>query len=154
MRVVLIEPEIPQNTGSVARLCAGTGIPLHLVGRLGFSLEDRYLKRAGLDYWPAVTLHHHATVEEWLAHLNDEPVWALSSHATRDYTEVRYGPRDWLVFGCESVGLPSGLRQRFAGGLLQIPSNGMVRSYNLSNSVAVVMFEAGRQQRFPWRGAP
>ena len=149
MHIVLIEPEIPGNTGSVARLCAGTGIALHLVGKLGFSLDDRYLKRAGLDYWPHVKLHRHERLEDWLESLGDAPVWAFSTHAERAYTEVAYGPEDRLVFGKESVGLAPELQERFTERMLRIPHNGLIRSFNLSNAASVVAFEALRQQGFP-----
>lgn len=153
MHVVLVEPEIPQNTGSIARTCAGTSTPLHLVGELGFSLDDRYLKRAGLDYWPSVDLRRHENIDDWLATIGDARVWAFTTHATRAYDTVRYEPGDLLVFGRESVGLPAQLRDRFADRALGIPLNGRIRSLNLSNAVAVVLFEALRQQGWPHQGA-
>jgi tRNA (cytidine/uridine-2'-O-)-methyltransferase len=157
--VVLVEPEIPQNTGSVARLCAATAIPLHLVGRLGFSLEDRYLKRAGLDYWPLVDLYVHATWNDFVRSISSKGdprspsstacgptrLVGFSSHGTEPYTRVRYQTADCLVFGGESRGLPDGLRADLAP-LCRIPmAEPRVRSLNLSNAVAIVVYEALRQ---------
>lgn len=145
MRVVLVEPEIPQNTGSVARLCAATATPLHLVGKLGFSLEDRYLKRAGLDYWPFVDLSVHAS---WAAFGDARApgrLIAFSSHGEESYTRVAYRDDDLLVFGGETRGLPDALRAELAP-LYQIPMPGTgVRSLNLANAVSIVLYEALRQ---------
>ena len=149
MHVVLIEPEIPQNTGSIARLCAGTASPLHLVGKLGFSLADRYLKRAGLDYWPHVSLHRHASVEAWLGTLGDAPFWLFSARAERRYDEVRFGPVDRLAFGRESVGLPAELQARFPERRLRVPILPTIRSLNVANAASVALFEALRQQGWP-----
>ena len=145
MHIVLVEPEIPGNTGSIARVCAGTDVTLHLVGKLGFSLEDRYLRRAGLDYWPSVKLERHDTLFEVLAALPDSRPWLFSTHATRLYTEVVYEPDDLLVFGCETKGLPVALRDRFSEQLVRIPVNGNIRSLNLANAASVALFEALRQ---------
>jgi len=149
MHIVLIHPEIPQNTGSIARLCAGTDTPLHLVGTLGFSLADRYLKRAGLDYWESVDLHRHAAVDEWLASLGGAPFWLFTARDGRPYTDLRYGADDRLVFGCESVGLPRELLDRFPERRVRIPVLPAIRSLNLSNAVSVALFEALRQRG--WR---
>lgn len=145
MHIVLVEPEIPGNTGSIARVCAGTDTTLHLVGKLGFSLEDRYLKRAGLDYWPSVKLQRHDTLDAVLAQHPDSAAWFLSTHATRLYTDVSYGPDDLLVFGCETRGLPEDVKARFAERLVRIPVNPNIRSLNLANAASVVLFEALRQ---------
>ncbi|MBM4267321.1 MAG: tRNA (cytidine(34)-2'-O)-methyltransferase [Deltaproteobacteria bacterium] len=145
MQVVLVEPEIPQNTGSIARLCAATSTPLHLVGRLGFSLEDRYLKRAGLDYWPFVDLHVHASWSDFLAAVPTPRRLAFSSHGETSYTRVAYEPDDALVFGGETAGLPADLRAELAP-LYCIPMPGSgVRSLNVSNAVSIVVYEALRQ---------
>lgn len=155
MHIVLVEPEIPQNTGNIARSCAATGSPLHLVGELGFSLEDRYLKRAGLDYWPMVRLSRYQSLEEAIAGRN---FYLASTHGGRNYADVAYGPEDCLVFGRESQGLPHELLQRFPDRVIRIPMLPGTRSLNLSNSVAVILFEALRQQGFqgmdPALGAP
>lgn len=149
MHVVLIEPEIPQNTGSIARVCAGTATPLDLVGRLGFSLADRYLKRAGLDYWPHVDLRRHGDVGEWLASVGEAPFWLFTAREGRAYTDVPFGPDDRLVFGRESDGLPRDLLERFPERRVRIPIRDAIRSLNLSNAVSVALFEALRQQG--WR---
>ena len=145
MRVVLVEPEIPQNTGSVARLCAATGTPLHLAGKLGFSLEDRYLKRAGLDYWPFVDLAVHASWPDFAAARAPGRLIAFSSHGAASYTRVAYREDDFLVFGGETRGLPEALRSELAP-LYRIPMPGTgVRSLNLANAVSIVLYEGLRQ---------
>lgn len=145
MNIVLVEPEIPQNTGSVARLCAATETPLHLVGRLGFSLEDRYLKRAGLDYWPFVRLSVHPSWEEFRQQARPERLFAFSSHGAESYTRIRFRHDDWLVFGGETRGLPEALRQELAP-LWCIPMAGSgVRSLNLANAASIVLYEGLRQ---------
>lgn len=149
MHIALINPLIPQNTGSVARLSAGTNTVLHLVGDLGFSLDDRYLKRAGLDYWPAVKLQRHLDVPAFLEAVSGQRLWLFSTHATRCYADVAYRFDDVIVFGSETTGLPEALRQQFAQQLLRIPINGNIRSLNLANAAAVVLFEALRQCGFP-----
>lgn len=146
-RVVLVTPEIPPNTGNIARTCAATGAPLHLVEPLGFELSDRYLKRAGLDYWPYVDLHVHASIEDFWRHAKAEGgrLIGFSARATHSYTEVNYQTDDWLLFGCESKGLsPEAIAQ--CEQTVTIPmSKGHVRSLNLSVSAAVGLFEALRQ---------
>ncbi len=145
MRVVLVEPEIPQNTGSVARLCAATTTPLDLVGKLGFSLEDRYLKRAGLDYWPFVELHVHPTWQQFRETRPPGRLLAFSSHGTTSYTRIAFRDDDLLVFGGETRGLPDGLRAELEP-LWSIPMPGTgVRSLNLANAVSIVLYEGLRQ---------
>jgi tRNA (cytidine/uridine-2'-O-)-methyltransferase len=145
MLIALVEPEIPQNTGSVARLCAATGTPLHLVGKLGFSLEDRYLKRAGLDYWPFVDLTVHASWSEFLLRRPPGRLLAFSSHGADSYTRIAYRDDDTLVFGGETRGLPDALRAELAP-LYRIPMSGTgVRSLNLANAVSIVLYEGLRQ---------
>jgi tRNA (cytidine/uridine-2'-O-)-methyltransferase len=153
-RVVLFEPQIPPNTGNVARTCAATGLELHLIEPLGFSLSDRYLRRAGLDYWPLVKLRRHADVPAFLAHCRGEGgrLLALSSHASQPYTAYSFQANDWLLFGRETDGLSPALLEA-ADEQLTIPMPcsrqaipGGVRSLNLSVAVGVVVFEALRQQ--------
>jgi tRNA (cytidine/uridine-2'-O-)-methyltransferase len=146
LHVVLVQPEIPQNTGTTARLCAATATRLHLVGPLGFSLEDRYLRRAGLDYWPNVDLEVHADWESFrLAHPR-ALLWLFSARASRSYTGVHYQPGDFLVFGGETRGLPAALLGEERDRMLQIPMRGTaVRSLNLANAAAIVTYEALRQ---------
>ncbi len=144
--VALYEPEIPPNTGNVARLCAATGAPLHLIGRLGFRLDDRSLQRAGLDYWSSVDLRRHATLEAFEAALTGARLFCFSAHAGTPYTRAAYRPGDCLLFGGESRGLPPGLLQRHAERTLGIPMPaGKVRSLNLATAVGIVLYEALRQ---------
>lgn len=147
MNVVLVAPEIPPNTGNVARLCVSTGARLHLVRPLGFSLEDRYLKRAGLDYWPQLDLTVHDDLAAFLAARGEAPMFLASARAGRPYTEARYGDDAYLVFGTETDGLPESLLERFPEAGVRIPMWGPSRCLNLSNAVAVVLFEALRQAR-------
>jgi tRNA (cytidine/uridine-2'-O-)-methyltransferase len=145
VRIVLVEPEIPQNTGSIARLCAATATPLHLVGKLGFSLEDRYLRRAGLDYWPHVDLHVHPSWAAFVADVRPLRLHALSAHGSESYTGIVFRSDDCLVFGGETRGLPEELRRELAP-LWRIPMPGQgVRSLNLANAASVVLYEGLRQ---------
>lgn len=146
LHVALFEPEIPPNTGNVARLCAATGSRLHLIGRLGFRLDDRSLKRAGLDYWDAVEIVRHVTFEEFEQALARHRVWCVETPADRPYTQARFAAGDCLLFGPESRGLPAAVRQKYAATLVGIPMpGGKVRSLNLATAVAIVLYEALRQ---------
>ena len=146
LSVALFEPEIPPNTGNIARLCAATGTPLHLVGPLGFRLTDRAMKRAGLDYWDAVELHRHGTFEAWRAAAAPPRLFLFSTGAPRSYLEARFAPGDALVFGSESRGLPDALLAEHPGAVYGIPMRaGRVRSLNLANAAAIVLYEALRQ---------
>ena len=147
MRVVLVEPQIAPNTGSVGRLCAGVDVPLHLVRPLGFELSDRTLKRAGLDYWPHIRLTVHDTFDEVTAAFPSSPVWCFSARAERTLWDVAFGPDDLLVFGREEDGLPPAIKEHFADRLVGIPHNANIRSLNLSNAVSIVVYEALRQGR-------
>jgi len=147
MHIVFVEPEIPPNTGTTARLCAATNTRFHLVGPLGFSLEDRYLKRAGLDYWPYVDVHYYPTWSDFLSRRPLGRMIAFSARATTSYTQVRYTESDLLVFGSETRGLSTEIRTMLADSLYTIPMSGThVRSLNLSNAAAIVLYEALRQQ--------
>jgi tRNA (cytidine/uridine-2'-O-)-methyltransferase len=149
--VVLVEPEIPPNTGNIARLCAATSCPLHLVEPLGFSIDAHAVRRAGLDYWPLVEVHSHASfaAAETAIRASAAPVeprfWLLSGKAERSYLDVEFAERDVLVFGKESVGLPERLLRERAERVIGIPTIGAVRSLNLANSVAIVLYEALRR---------
>jgi tRNA (cytidine/uridine-2'-O-)-methyltransferase len=148
--VVLVEPEIPPNTGNIARLCAATCAPLHLVGRLGFRIDEHAVRRAGLDYWHLVDVHTHATLEAALGAIAaiegaTPRRWLLSAHGARSYLDVAFEPGDVLVFGKESVGLPPELLASDPDGTIGIPTLGSVRSHNLANAVAIVLYEALRQ---------
>lgn len=146
MHIVFVEPEIPPNTGTTARLCAATNTSFHLVGPLGFSLEDRYLKRAGLDYWPHVNVHYYPHWADFLARRSSGRLLAFSARATRSYTQVRYAADDLLVFGSETRGLPDNIRAALSDSLYTIPMQGThVRSLNLANAAAIVLYEALRQ---------
>jgi len=150
LQVVLVEPEIPPNTGNVARLCAATGSVLHLVEPFGFELSDRTLRRAGMDYWQHVEWHRWKNWEQFVScQPSDAQFWLVESEGTRWYSQVEYGAGDYLVFGRETAGLPEGLLERNRDRWVRIPmSNPKARSLNLSNCVAVVLFEALRQQGF------
>ncbi len=144
-QVVLVQPQIPPNTGNVARTCAATQTPLHLVGPLGFEISDRYLKRAGLDYWPYVDLHYHASLADFYAQQQSGRRIGFSSSGDSNYVKFDYRPDDWLLFGCETAGLPSDVLEA-CDAVLYIPmSQAQVRSLNLSVSVAIGLFEARRQ---------
>jgi len=150
MQIVLVEPEIPPNTGNVARLCAATRTTLHLVEPLGFKLDDAQLKRAGMDYWQQVEWHRWAN---WTVFRESLPasarLWLVESGGPRRYTEAVFGPEDYLVFGRETAGLPRALLAEHRERWLRIPMfNEHARSLNLSNCVALVLFEALRQQGF------
>ena len=149
MNIVLVEPEIPQNTGNIARTCAATGARLHLVRPLGFSLADKYLKRAGLDYWNLMTYVVYDDFSDFLAKNPHANCYFATKKAARGYDGVRYRDDDFLVFGRESRGLPEELLEKVYDRCIRIPMRSEARSLNLSNSVAVVLYEALRQQGFP-----
>jgi tRNA (cytidine/uridine-2'-O-)-methyltransferase len=145
MHVAILEPEIPPNTGSIARLCAATETPLHLIGRLGFSIDDKHLKRAGLDYWPYVDVHQHPDWDTFRAAVPGRRI-GFSARATRPYTGAAFTATDVLVFGCETRGLPPAIKTELAADLYAIPiTSPHVRSLNLATAVAVVLYEARRQ---------
>jgi len=150
MRIVLVEPEIPPNTGNIARLCAATGAELHLIEPLGFELDDRRLKRAGMDYWRLVNWRKWPDWSTFESGLDAEArLWFIESGGARRYDEVQYGSGDYLVFGRETAGLPKGLLEARPDGWLRIPMfHSGARSLNLSNCAALVLFEALRQQGF------
>jgi len=149
--IVLVEPEIPPNTGNVIRLAANTGCALHLIEPLGFSMDDRQLRRAGLDYHEFAPVQRHANWNTFMTTQQPSPerLFALTTHATRSAFAQSFAPGDWLVFGSESRGLPQALRASLAEGqCLQLPMREGQRSLNLSNAVAVTVFEAWRQNGF------
>jgi len=151
MNIVLVEPEIPPNTGNVARLCAVTGSTLHLIEPFGFKLDDAALKRAGMDYWQQVKWQRWPG---WRAFYDQLPpdarLWFIESEGPQQYSDVVYGPEDYLVFGRETAGLPKALLAENPARWLRVPMfNPASRSLNLSNCVALVLYEALRQQGFP-----
>ena len=150
LHVVLVEPEIPPNTGNVARLCAATGCALHLVEPLGFRIDDRELKRAGLDYWDALAVVVHPSLEALLETFAPQRRWLFSTHASRGYADAPYAPGDALVFGKETAGLPKALLEAHPDRALRIPMReGAVRSLNLSTAVGIVTYAALARLGFP-----
>ncbi|MDD2215385.1 MAG: tRNA (cytidine(34)-2'-O)-methyltransferase [Eubacteriales bacterium] len=151
LSIVLVEPEIPPNTGNIARTCAATGSKLHLVKPLGFSIDNAHLKRAGLDYWPYVDLEIHENLEAFLIKYGKHPLYLATTKGIRCYTEVLYEPNAMLVFGKETKGLPQEFIQTNLERTIRIPMshNTELRSLNLSNAAAIVIFEALRQMNFP-----
>lgn len=146
LHVVLVAPEIPPNTGTTARLCAATNTRLHLVGPLGFSLEDRYLRRAGLDYWPHVDVEVHDDWRSFYERYGGRSLRLFSAKATKSYTDVAYRRGDCLVFGGETKGLPAEILAAHGDRSYVIPMSGtQVRSLNLANAAAIVLYEALRQ---------
>lgn len=148
MKIVLYTPEIPQNTGNIARTCAATGMDLYLIEPLGFRLEDKYLKRAGLDYFSMVNIRVLPSFDAFMELFPQADYHFATTKAPRSYTEVSYGAEDVLVFGCETKGLPESLLERVYDRCIRIPMRAEARSLNLSNSVAIVLYEALRQQDF------
>lgn len=146
MHIALVEPEIPPNTGNIARLCAATGTPLHIVGVTGFRMDDRTLKRAGLDYWNEVELYRHIDLDELYRSLESSRFLYLTTKTKRSYTDWQYEENDCLVFGPETRGLPTGVLNANSERCLTIPMpNANVRSLNLATSVGIVLYEAIRQ---------
>ena len=149
LNVVLVHPEIPPNTGNVIRLCANAGARLHLIEPLGFPLDDARMRRAGLDYHEFAQMSVHAGWPQFLASQNPARMFGLSTHGSRRPDQVRFAADDWLVFGNESGGLPAPVRAHFADdALLRLPMRPGNRSLNLSNAVAIVVYEAWRQLGF------
>ena len=148
MNIVLVEPEIPQNTGNIARTCAALAAELHLVHPLGFSVDDRSLRRAGLDYWHLLTVHHYDSLDHFLRQRAGSPLVLFSSRGTVPYTDVAYGHSTYLVFGGETAGLPADLFGANLGPVVRIPTVSEARCLNLSNAVAVAAYEAARQSGF------
>ena len=153
--IVLVQPEIPPNTGNVIRLAANTGCSLHLIEPLGFAMEDRLLKRAGLDYHEYAAVQRHASWQAWLDEAQPDPqrCFAFSTRGEGDFAAMRWRPGDWLIFGSESAGLPQALLAHIAlARRLRLPMRPGQRSLNLSNAVAVAVFEAWRQQGYAGGG--
>ncbi|MGE4560817.1 MAG: tRNA (cytidine(34)-2'-O)-methyltransferase [Desulfobulbus sp.] len=146
LHIVLVEPEIPPNTGSIARLCGATDTVLDLVHPLGFKIDDKHLKRAGLDYWPFVRINHWQSFDAFLEEQNEQTLHFLTTKTTKSYTEARFQPGDKLVFGKETKGLPEDLLRLYSDRCLTIPmSNPHIRSLNLAMAAGIVLYEALRQ---------
>lgn len=146
--IVLVEPEIPQNTGNISRTCACTGAALHLVNPLGFTINDSKLKRAGLDYWSELDLHIHESLADFLEYAKGKPLYFASTKAAHTYSDVTYPEDAFFVFGKETKGLPEDLLHDNYENSIRIPMRTSLRSLNLSNSVAIVLYEALRQRDF------
>ena len=148
MNIVLYEPEIPQNTGNIARTCAATGAMLHLVGPMGFSISDKHVKRAGLDYWDQVDLHYYDHWSEFEHKHKNQVLYYVSTKASQSYDKYEYPEDAFFIFGPESRGLPEQLLIDNPTKSLRIPMKNSIRSLNLSNSVAIIIYEVLRQQQF------
>jgi len=149
IHVVLLEPEIPQNTGNIARTCAATGASLHLIKPLGFSIDDKHMKRAGLDYWDSLDLHVYENLEDFYKKNPGALVYYFSKKAKHVYSEIDYPDDAYLCFGRESVGLPEELLKKNKDRSLRMPMKEGLRSLNLSNTVAIAVYEVLRQRGFP-----
>ena len=149
LNIVLVEPEIPQNTGNIARTCAATGSNLHLVKPLGFSVEDKYLKRAGLDYWHLVNITYYESLDEFMEKTEGRKRYFLSTKGKKSHSEMIYEDESFLIFGKETAGLPPYIIAENPDTTLRVPMINEARSLNLSNSVAVVVYEALRQIGYP-----
>ena len=148
LNIVLVEPQIPQNSGNIARTCAATGARLHLVGPMGFTVDDRKLKRAGLDYWHLLDITYYEGLDDFFAR-NSGPFYYFTTKAKNRYTDVVYPDGAYLVFGREDAGLPESLLVKNPASCVRLPMRGEARSLNLSNTVAVGVYEALRQWDFP-----
>ena len=148
LNIVLHEPEIPSNTGNIGRTCVATGTALHLIKPLGFSMDDKNLKRAGLDYWPHLKLFLYDSFEDFMAKNLGAKVYMATTKAHRLYTDVHYGPDDFIMFGKETAGIPEEILVEHESDCIRIPMNESIRSLNLSNAAAIVLYEALRQQDF------
>ncbi len=146
--IVLVEPEIPANTGNVARTCSAIGAKLHLVKPLGFSIDDKYLKRAGLDYWDELELEVHESLDKFLETYEFEKFYFSTTKAKNTYSDFEYNKGDFFIFGKETAGLPESILSMNKDTLIRIPMKQNTRSLNLSNSVAIVVYEAFRQNNF------
>lgn len=149
MHIVLLEPEIPSNTGNIGRTAVATGSTLHLIEPLGFRLNEKSLARAGLDYWKDLDVRVYENFEEFLAKNPGAKIYMATTKAHRTYSEVKYGPDDYLMFGKESAGIPEEILVQYEADCIRIPMKDDYRSLNLANSVAIVLYEALRQQSFP-----
>ena len=150
LNVVLVEPEIPNNTGAIGRTCVCTGARLHLIKPLGFDISDKAVRRAGMDYWHQIDLHVYDNIDEYFAQNGTENMWLTTTKAPRSYEECDFTTEDvTFLFGRESAGLPEWLREKYRDRCIRIPMRPAVRSLNLSNAAAILTYEALRQQEFP-----
>ena len=149
LNIVLVEPEIPQNCGNIARTCAATGSRLHLIRPLGFDISEKAVKRAGLDFWHMVEVFDYENLEDFFARNDVKKLWCLSTKAPRGYTEAAFGDGDYLFFGKETKGLPEDFLEAHREDCIRLPMRAEARSLNLSNAVAITVYEALRQLEFP-----
>ena len=148
MNIVLLEPEIPQNTGNIARTCVATGTPLHLIEPLGFELSERTVKRAGLDYWDKLVLYRYSSFEDFCEKNPDAKIYMATTKARKTYADVHYEKDSFIMFGKESAGIPEDILINYQETSVRIPMQDDIRSLNLSNSVAIILYEALRQSNF------
>jgi len=148
LNIVLLEPEIPQNAGNIARTCAATGSSLHMIKPFGFSVEDKYLKRAGLDYWHLVDIHYYENFEDFVSQNPEAKLFMATTKSKQTYVDVQYPKDAYIVFGKESAGIPEEILLEYKSTAVRIPMIDEARSLNLSNSVAIVVYEALRQNNF------
>ena len=148
MNIVLHEPEIPENTGNIGRTCVATGSVLHLIKPLGFQIDDKHLKRAGLDYWPKLEYYIYENYEDFLSKHPGVKIYYATTKAHNKYTDVTFGPDDFIMFGKETAGIPEEILVDNEETCIRIPMVGDIRSLNLGNSVAIVLYEALRQNGF------
>jgi len=148
MNIVLHQPEIPANTGNIGRTCVATGTSLHLIEPLGFRLDEKSIKRAGMDYWEHLNLSRYMNYDEFKEKNPNAKVWLATTKAPRSYTDVTFGPDDFIMFGKESAGIPEEILVDHEEDCIRIPMLPEIRSLNLSNSVAIVLYEALRQNNF------
>ncbi len=148
MNIVLHQPEIPANTGNIGRTCVATGTTLHLIEPLGFSLSEKNLKRAGMDYWDKLDVRRYVNFQDFLEKNPNAKIWMATTKAKHVYTDVEYGPDDYIMFGKESAGIPEEILVDYEDTCVRIPMLNEIRSLNLSNSVSIVLYEALRQNNF------
>ncbi len=148
MHIILHQPEIPANTGNIGRTCVATGTSLHLIEPLGFRLNEKEIKRAGMDYWEHLDVTRYVNFEEFKEKHPDAKIWMATTKAKHSYTDVSFGPDDFIMFGKESAGIPEEILVEYEPTCIRIPMLPQIRSLNLSNSVAIVLYEALRQNNF------
>ncbi len=148
MNIILHQPEIPANTGNIGRTCVATGTSLHLIEPLGFRLDEKSIKRAGMDYWEHLDLKRYINFDDFKAQNPNDKIWMATTKAKHVYTDVEFGPDDFIMFGKESAGIPEEILVDYEETCIRIPMLSEIRSLNLSNSVAIVLYEALRQQGF------
>ena len=148
LNIVLYQPEIPANTGNIGRTCVATNTRLHLIEPLGFRLSEKEIRRAGMDYWDHLDLHRYINFEEFQQKNPEAKIWMATTKAKSVYSEVQYGPNDYIMFGKESAGIPEEILIDYPKTCIRIPMMDTIRSLNLSNSVSIVLYEALRQQNF------